>query len=136
MAEKKKRRGITGPRPELRGPRPHLWVSGPDPRRHAQHKAWLLHRAQANFRGEPHDLTFEQWERIWNKNGAWEQRGRAVDDLCMVRKDSDGAWSKNNVEIITRHEQLIMHNQMKIGTNYKRRRDAGIKRGPNVKKSH
>ena len=124
------------PRYSRRGLRPQLWITGPDPRRHDQYKAWLVHKAQARYRNEGYALTFEDWEHHWNQNNAWERRGRDVNDLCMVRIDSDQAWSKENVAVITRHEQLKTHNQKKIGTSYKKRSDTGKKRGPYDKKSY
>lgn len=132
----KPRHGRCGPRPELQGPRPHLWITGPDPRRHEQYKAWLMHKAQANYRGEKHELSFEDWELAWNKNGAWENRGRLITDLCMVRIDSEGAWHKDNIAIIPRSEQLVYYNEKKIGRKYKKRSDTGKKRGPYAKKSN
>ena len=125
----KDRRRRTGPRPELRGPRPQVWVTGPDPRRHEQYHAWLLHKAQANYRKEGYALPFEDFERAWNKGGAWEHRGRLIDDLCMVRLDPDLPWHKSNISIIPRREQLKGHNEKKIGMRYKQRSDAGKKKG-------
>lgn len=83
-------------------PRPHLWISGTDPIRHAQYRAWQAHKAQCQFRQEAFDLTFEEYEQLWA--GEWANRGRSVDSMCMTRSDTSGAWTKKNVELITRRE--------------------------------
>lgn len=85
------------------GIRPHTWkVQGEIP--HQQHIAWQRAKAQANFRGELWMLTFEQYQQCWL--GQWERRGRASDDVCLVREDPDGAWEPSNVSVIPRIEHL------------------------------
>lgn len=114
IIEQKKRPGPKpGPtrpvRPTLhrggRGPRPLIWSTGPDPRRHEMFKAYGKARAQANFRGEPWLITFEDYERVWADQ--WERRGRTRDTLCLSRIDYDLGWEPSNIEVITRRE----HNQ-------------------------
>lgn len=87
------------------GPRPHIWLSGPDPERHEQYTQWLRQRAQASFRQEPWALTFEEFVDIWS--GSWHLRGRYSEDLCMTREDPDGAWTAQNVRLITRHDHAL-----------------------------
>ena len=125
-----KRTGGRGPRPQSRGLRPHLWISGPDPRAHNQYKAFLVHRAQANFRKEGHELTFEQWAEVWNKDDAWEKRGRGIECICLARKNLNFPWSADNIEIITRREQLMRQSNAKVssGRPRKTRKDKGTKR--------
>ena len=62
-------------------------------------------RAQAEFRYEDWELTLEEWCEIW-PDERWALRGRDVDDLCMTREDLDGAWSKDNIILMTRRDQL------------------------------
>jgi hypothetical protein len=62
-------------------------------------------RAQAEFRYEDWELTLAQWCEIW-PDDIWACRGREVDDLCMTRTDLDGAWSMDNVVLMTRADQL------------------------------
>jgi hypothetical protein len=59
-------------------------------------------RAQADFREEPWDFAFEDYYQMWN--GLWDQRGRASDNLCMTRINWDGAWTRDNVELVTRKQ--------------------------------
>lgn len=84
------------------GPRPRVWKSGPDPIRHEQYIAWARARAQANYRNERWELTFEDWVELWA--GRWHQRGRIKDTVCLSRRSYDQAWSRENCEIITRRE--------------------------------
>lgn len=96
-------------------PRPHVWVSGPDPVVHKKYLTWLQQRNQANFRKEEWDLTFEQWCGLWGD--LWVQRGRGSDQYCMTREDLDGPWDNKNTIVILRKEQLQRHKarQMALG---------------------
>lgn len=84
------------------GLQPHVWLSGPDPVRHEQHIAWHRARAQAHYRGEEWELTYEQWIRIWGDK--WSQRGRGVDNLLLTRKNYKKSWNTRNVHLVTRSE--------------------------------
>jgi len=88
------------------GSRPHTWkVQGE--RGHQQHIAWHRMRAQAIYRGEPWDLSFEQFQTAWGAN--WEMRGRAADQYCMTRLDPSAAWCPQNVDVIRRIDHLQQH---------------------------
>jgi hypothetical protein len=93
-----------------KGPRPHTWRYR-DPVVHLQHIAWMRMKAQADFRGEPWDLSFDEFISFWQTY--WPQRGKASDQYCMTRCDPDGAWSPDNVEVVTRIEQLRRAQQQK-----------------------
>ena len=88
-----------------KAPRPEVWIVGPDEDRHRMYHPWQMARAQANFRGEPFELTFEEFYQLWRND--WDNRGRQPENMCMTRKDKDGPWSADNVHIITRKEHLI-----------------------------
>ena len=101
-------------KPALAGPKPHRWLVGPDPERHARHQPWHKARSQANFRGEIWQLTFDEWLNIWGNK--WSQRGRASQDYCMVMIDRDLGWVLGNVEVIKRREHLQRMAQERRGT--------------------
>ena len=105
------------------GPRPDLWISGPDPRDHVMHTAWNRQRSQARFRSEPWDLSWPEWREIWDPH--WEQRGRHPHNVCMVRIDSDLGWTKANVEIVSRLEQLARQPQKQPGYTRPQRTKSG-----------
>ena len=84
------------------GPRPEVWVSGPDPEVRKRYYAWLRSRSQAAYRKEPWTITFEQYQQLWGDQ--WARRGRGPDDLQMIRKDFLAAWTADNVSIVTRPE--------------------------------
>lgn len=100
---------------------PHLWCTGPDPRRHDQYIAWLRHRAQAHYRGELYSLTFEDWETVWNQDSAWENRGRSIDSVCLTMIDSQKGWCSDNVVVQCRRETLRQHGFARVGMKYRRR---------------
>lgn len=91
------------PRGSKPGPRPHTWIWKEEPR-HSQHLAWMRAKAQANFRGETWELTFEDFCGIWDPY--WHNRGRAVDNVCLCREDPTEGWTKDNSVIMTRLEHL------------------------------
>lgn len=95
-------------RPKLhggkRGPRPQVWVTGPDEYKHDMYHPWQLSSAQARFRNEGWDLTFQEYYTIWAPH--WPNRGRKSHNVCMTRKDWDDAWTWDNVEIVSRQEHL------------------------------
>lgn len=84
---------------------PHTWLSGPDPVEHDKYYAWQKHRAQARFRNEDYNLSWEDFQSLW-PNELFLQRGRDPECLCMIRLDPDLPWDVSNVEIVTRREFL------------------------------
>ena len=92
--------------------RPHLWLCGPDEYKHQMYTPWMRHKAQARFRGEEHDLSFDEYFAIWD--GYWYARGRAADELCMTRIDPSEAWTKDNCELRIRKEYLAELNTIKF----------------------
>lgn len=117
--EYKPRPNRVGPRPDLVGPRPQLWKSGPIERDHEQYQAWLVHKAQANFRGEGHDLSYGEFREAWNTNNHWNNRGRASHNVCMTRYDSSQPWSAKNIVFETRFNYLSRQGAVKKGRKYK-----------------
>jgi hypothetical protein len=105
----------------LKGPRPNVWRSGPDETRHDQYIAWGRHRAQAMFRGEGHELSYQDWCKIWDKNGHWHNRGRTMSSSVLTRRDSNEPWSKKNCVIITRSELHNFYMQQRRGMRYRTR---------------
>lgn len=93
------------------GPSPGTWKSGPDPVRHAQYMAWAKSRAQAHFRKELWELTYEQWVTAWA--GQWHLRGRSKHSVCITRADHELSWTWDNVQVITRAEHCQRCNQLK-----------------------
>lgn len=85
-----------------RGPRPEMWVTGPDPQLHEQHTAFGRARAQANFRGETWNLSFPEWVAVWGTE--WHRRGRKRTDLMLCRIDIEGAWTLKNVRLMNRYD--------------------------------
>lgn len=94
------------------GPRPHIWITGPDEKLHDQYYAFLRQKAQANFRKEGWEMEFEEFLELWD--GKWDQRGRASEDLCMTRNDYDLPWAISNVTIVPRHEHVKRSWMVKI----------------------
>jgi len=92
------------------GPRPHTWQIGSDPETHAQWRVWGQTRNQAQWRGETWQLSFDEWQALWQ--GSWHLRGRASHNLCVTRRDFDQPWRADNVVLLTRRE----HGQRRVGT--------------------
>ncbi len=60
-------------------------------------------RQKANARrcGIPWELSFEEWWKIWEDSGKWEERGKTSLDYVMARKLDAGGYSVDNVHIIS-----------------------------------
>lgn len=98
-------------------PRPHTWCTGPDPLKHDMYNPFLKRKAQAKFRDEVWDLTFDQFYDLWKDY--WHMRGKKSDEYCMTRIDNKGAWDINNAKIITRKEHCVKTAAAQIGMKYK-----------------
>jgi hypothetical protein len=103
--------------------KPNMWKSGPDPLVHRKYQPFLAARAQARFRSEEWTLTWEQWQELW-PHELWDQRGKKTEELAMTRKDHRGAWSMDNVHIVTRGQQLYESNLRRDYEGEKARRKA------------
>jgi hypothetical protein len=92
------------------GLRPHTWkVQGEIP--HNQYLAWLKMKAQADFRGEPWQFAFEDFQQVWG--AMWHRKGRGKDDYCLTRTNIQLPWHLNNVECIPRIDHLRRSQQRK-----------------------
>lgn len=60
-----------------------------------------VQKASARRRGVSWSLTFEEWWKIWQTSGKWDQRGRLADQYCMGRIFDTGGYEVGNVHIIT-----------------------------------
>ena len=92
------------------GPRPNMWVAGPDPETHQKYQAWLQQKNQAQWRGETWALPFEEWQVLWGTN--WQHRGRERGCYCMTRRDHTAAWNLVNAQVITREEHARQQGQL------------------------
>jgi hypothetical protein len=83
------------------------WITGPNPLHHEMYVAFGWHRVSARLKGDTWDLDWEVWLDAWLPH--WSSRGRSANALCMARIDITGAWTENNIHIITRreHGQLV-----------------------------
>ena len=88
------------------GPRPHVWRSGPDPVAHAQYRAYIQQKNQAEFRGEIWCLTLAEWRELWGD--LWPHRGRERGCYCMTRRDWELPWTRANAQVITREAHATM----------------------------
>ena len=106
-----------------KGPRPEMWkVKGEIP--HQQHRTYMKAKAQAAFRKELFELTFEQYQQLWK--GKWQDRGRDNHKLTLTRKDTQKPWCMDNCVIMTRLEHLrrqayFRHSKGILGKPYKQR---------------
>lgn len=61
-------------------------------------------RANARRREIPFDLSFEDWWKLWEDSGQWDNRGVGRNKSCMSRINDEGGYSLGNVEIKTQWE--------------------------------
>jgi hypothetical protein len=70
-------------------------------------------KAQANYRGEVWDITWEEYQNLWE--GRWHLRGAHKGSLGMSRRDWLGPWTLANVEICPREQHWHRQRQAQIG---------------------
>ena len=83
------------------GPRPHLWETGPDPWIRRLRYKFLRARAQARYWNQAWQLTWEQYLEIMRKQ---VDHGRHMHNINLCRRDTDGAWSVANCELMPRRQ--------------------------------
>ncbi len=119
------------PRPQMRGPRPDKWVTGPDPVEHRKYRTFIQQKNQAQWRGEGWSISFDEWKLLWDISGQWENRGRARSCYCMTRRDHLMPWSIDNVVIITREQHsrqqsALSHSGYRSPAQLRRRARLGL----------
>ena len=107
------------------GPRPHTWIVGSDPVLHDQYNAWHKARAQAHYRGEQYDISFEDWVYIWGTN--WSRRGRTPDSLVLMRRRWQEPWSRRNAQLVDRPTFHARQATIKAEKKILRSKDDGSK---------
>ncbi len=75
---------------------------------HERRLSFSRSRAQARFRGEVWELTWEDYKTFWNTEERWNKRGRAPGNLVLTRFNETKPWSKDNSCIITRDQQHVI----------------------------
>ena len=60
---------------------------------------YFEHRQNANHRGIPFELTFDEWLQIWQDSGKWQLRGKGKGSYVMSRIGDAGPYKIGNVYI-------------------------------------
>ena len=107
-AEQRERRSVIR-RGKGLGPRPQLWITGPDPVVKALRRRWLLAKNQAKFWSQEWHLDWDTYRDLLLDHA--EQLGRSGDSLNLVRRDTEQGWTPGNVEV--RERQEAMHRPTK-----------------------
>ena len=86
------------------GPRPDLWLTGPDPELRKLRYKFLRARVQARYWCQDWDLTWAQYQELMMS--AHADYGRGLEQLNLARKDRTGGWHWDNVHFVTRKKIL------------------------------
>lgn len=106
-----------------KGRNPNKWKYK-DPDVHKKHIPFLRARAQAWYRNEAWNLSFEEFQEIWTED-LWVRRGRHKDCLIMRLIDpKDLDWRRDNIEIVVRREHLSRKRGLERGLPRPRRKKA------------
>ena len=87
------------------GPRPDLWLVGPDPKLKRLRRRWLMARCQAKFWGQVWRLSWEQYRDTWSPH--IDELGRTKESLNLVRRDTTRGWTIKNVHLMNRLEAML-----------------------------
>ncbi|CAB4153583.1 hypothetical protein UFOVP635_10 [uncultured Caudovirales phage] len=85
-------------------PRIHL-RKNKDEEIHKKFMPWHRARAQANYRNEEWNISFEEWCMLWPEE-LWRQRGRASQEYALSRIDPKQPWNTSNAVVAPRREHL------------------------------
>jgi hypothetical protein len=110
----------------LQGLQPQLWKSGPDPVRHAQYRAWIQQKNQAQWRVEGWAFEFEDWVLMWGQR--WNSRGKRREHYCMTRIDTNQPWTPKNCHVVTRQQHARNQGGLKITGQVSRARQRLVAR--------
>lgn len=95
-------------------PRPHL-RKYPDPVDNKLFMDCLRARAQAAYFKQEWTITPDDYIQLWRTNNRYQNKGRANDQFCLVRRDYNQGWHLDNVQIVTRLEHYQICSREKIG---------------------
>lgn len=91
-------------------------------------EAYNAQKDMAKHRGIDWGFTLDTWCDMWEQSGKWDQRGKSGDQYCMGRKGDQGAYSPNNVYIITNRENTLERHRLQgcpfSGSNEQRKTQA------------
>jgi hypothetical protein len=73
-----------------------------------QYKDWVRFVCQCRHRNEDCSISWNEYQKIWKDR--YHLRGRGGQDLVLTRIDHEGAWTENNIQVITRREQIQRKN--------------------------
>ena len=71
--------------------------------------AYARARCQARYRGEAYELGLDEFMELWSDY--WDEKGRGIDDMCMIRLDKSKPWRWDNVRMVTRRDYLTVEGQ-------------------------
>jgi hypothetical protein len=77
-------------------------------------RKYTTQKSNATRRGVEFLLSFEEWCKIWEDSGKYEQRGRGKDNYCMCRFGDIGPYSVDNVYIDTNSNNISEGNKDKM----------------------
>ena len=76
------------------------WIPRPWNYRYARHKS------QAKYRGEPYELTAEEYYTAWHNSGKKDLIGKTYSCYNMKRIDTTLPWRSDNIQIIQLRESM------------------------------
>lgn len=100
-----------------KGPCPAVWKYSREEAK--QRKAYARMKAQAKYRMQSFELTFEEFIQLWT--GKWEQRGKGRDELSLSRIDWHKGWSVDNCHLVTRNDLLVREAEVRVALNILRK---------------
>lgn len=65
---------------------------------------YARHRAQAKYRGEPYELTAQEYYDVWCQSGVMAHCGRTHGGYSLYRIDIRKPWQVGNITVITRRQ--------------------------------
>jgi len=78
----------------LRLERERAWIKTPKGR-------YSIQKRSAKKRGIAWELSFEEWWKLWEESGHWDDRGTGTSKYCICRLNDYGPYKIGNIRIDT-----------------------------------
>lgn len=78
---------------------------------HVERKAFSTARGVAKYRGIAWNFTFEEWLKVWQESGKWDQRGCRRGQYVMARHGDVGPYELGNVSICLAEDNRAERNR-------------------------
>lgn len=95
---------------------------------------YIEQKENAVSRHIPFSITFEEWWKIWQESGHWQERGCKSNQYVMTRFNDQGPYAVGNVKIITWAQNIRERKVSKKAYEAWSKRAKTLSKAPEIRK--